>query len=97
MYLKLSAKCRQLSIDQSGTKSNLVDLAICQNIGSMFVLWSNGLLEIETVSADGRSARPARLGGHPHLVAARGGGDMEIQKAYLKYNLVTSSVCLRHN
>ena len=26
-----------------------------------------------------------------------GGGDMEIQKAYLKYNLVTSSVCLRHN
>ena len=26
-----------------------------------------------------------------------GGGDMEIQKVYLKYNLVTSSVCLRHN
>ena len=26
-----------------------------------------------------------------------GGGDMEIQKAYLKYNLVTSSVCLRHD
>ena len=26
-----------------------------------------------------------------------GGGDMEIQKAYVKYNLVTSSVCLRHN
>ena len=47
---------------------------------------------IETVSADGRSARPTGLGGHP-----TGGGDMEIQKAYLKYNLVTSSVCLRHN
>ena len=26
-----------------------------------------------------------------------GGGDMQIQKAYLKYNLVTSSVCLRHS
>ena len=26
-----------------------------------------------------------------------GGGDMELQKAYLKYNLVTSSACLRHN
>ena len=26
-----------------------------------------------------------------------GAGDMEIQKAYLKYNLVTSSMCLRHN
>ena len=25
------------------------------------------------------------------------GDDMEIQKAYLRYNLVTSSVCLRHS
>ena len=26
-----------------------------------------------------------------------GGGDMEIQKACLIYNVVTSSACLRHN
>ena len=30
-------------------------------------------------------------------VTPSGGGDMEIQKADLKYNLVTSSVSLRHN
>ena len=47
---------------------------------------------IETVSVGGRSARPARLAFTPS-----GGGDMEMQKAYLKYNLMTSSVCLRHN
>ena len=38
------------------------------------------------------SARAVGLGVHPS-----GGGDMEIQKAYLKHNLVTSSVCLLHN
>ena len=31
------------------------------------------------------------------ILTPSGGGDMEMQKAYLKYNLVTSSVCLRHN
>ena len=53
---------------------------------------STGWVSIETVSAGGRSH-----GQRDWAFTPSGGGDMEIQKAYQKYNLVTSSVCLRHN
>ena len=47
---------------------------------------------IETVSAGGRSH-----GQRNWAFTPSGGGDMEIQNACLMYNLVTCSVCLRHN
>ena len=67
-------------------------------------IWENGLeysaeeveetvivqLQIEPVSAGGR-------GRGDWAFTPSAGGDMEIQTTYLKYNLVTSSVCLRHN
>ena len=46
---------------------------------------------IETVSAEGRSARLRHW-----VFTPSGGGDMEIQRDMLFYHLVTSSVCLRH-
>ena len=47
---------------------------------------------IESVSADGRSARPARLDVHPIWWRWHGN-----TKSLSKVNQVTSSVCLRHN
>ena len=72
---------------------DLVSVKDQHMIGSVNTLWPGD--SIKTVSVDGRSAVPH--GQRDWAFTPSGGGDMEIQKAYLKYNLVTSSVCLRHN
>ena len=60
--------------------------------GNQNVVTGTSISVIETVSAGGRSH-----GQRNWAFTPSGGGNMEIQKACLMYNLVTSSVCLRHN
>ena len=63
-----------------------------------FLLLVSDLLDSHiTQNRDCKCDRPFPHGQRFWAFTPSGGGDMEIQKACLFYNIVTSSVCLRHN